>query len=95
MKHLRRHDNKHRDEYLVCGGYPGVEEDGSTTCVGCGKLLDYELTQYGVEEELHHFAQNLDMSPLDQGTAFELLKVFEGIAAWEVDNNEIVAIGKT
>jgi hypothetical protein len=44
------------DEVCVDGGWGG-DEDGNESCQGCGVDLECFLTEYGVEEEVEHFAQ--------------------------------------
>ncbi len=42
------------ENLTLAGGYVG-EEDSRAHCESCGKLLDYTLTNYGVDSELDHF----------------------------------------
>lgn len=42
------------DAEFIDGGYQ-QDNDGCCHCEDCGRLLDYTLTDYGVEEELEHF----------------------------------------
>jgi hypothetical protein len=77
-RNLRRHDKNNRKEYIVDGGW-GTEEDGSRSCVGCGKPLEITLTKSGVVEELEHFLTYgflSDDDTIHPVTAWELLDVF-------------------
>lgn len=78
-KHLRRRaTRKDRGEYILDGGYPAGDEDGCATCEGCGKLLHYSLTDWGVEKELEHFLACWEpQSAISPETAYELARVFE------------------
>jgi hypothetical protein len=44
------------ENFLYAGYIP--EEDHSNHCERCGALLDYTLTDYGVDNELSHFVEN-------------------------------------
>lgn len=65
-----------------------AEQDGCLHCHKCGKLLDYVLTNYGAEEELHHFKTMKFRrdKPLDRQTAYHLARL---IAAKENDMDVI------
>jgi hypothetical protein len=46
-------------EDQIDGGWSG-EEDGPRWCDDCGKLLEFTLTDYGLEEELGHFYEHIN-----------------------------------
>jgi hypothetical protein len=61
----------------LCGGYD-CEEDSSEVCDECGKLLQYTLTDYGVDSELENFTEY----PFDWEDAqhcYEVASVIDGI----------------
>jgi hypothetical protein len=78
-KHLRRRaTRKEKSEYILDGGYPAGDEDGCAHCEGCGKLLHYSLTDYGVEIELEYFLERWEpQGNIVSETAYELARVFE------------------
>jgi hypothetical protein len=78
-KHLRRRAaRKDKAEYTLDGGYPAGDEDGCAHCEGCGKLLHYSLTDYGVENEPGHFLAHWTLQgEFEPKTAYELARVFE------------------
>ena len=43
------------EDYL--GAYPPGESDSVAICERCGALLQYTLTDYGLQEELAHFSE--------------------------------------
>jgi hypothetical protein len=55
------------------------EEDECEHCEKCGKLLEYTLTDYGVDEELEHFTEyppeNLD----DADECYHLARIAHGV----------------
>lgn len=64
LKHEDRRDwrlggrRRRRKEYLAEGGYDIRESDGSAVCSECGEPLTYSLTNYGLCEEVRHFAES-------------------------------------
>lgn len=73
------------------GGY-AYEEDGSEICENCHCLLDYTLTDYGVDNELDHFSE----FPFDWEHAqecFELNRVANGVFS-EAQKQELFEIYK-
>lgn len=59
------------------GGYCG-ESDSPEICERCGKLMQYTLTDYGVEQELYHFEDGkLDWDRPED--CYELARVAHGI----------------
>lgn len=59
---------------FVDGGWL-TEHDGCCHCDTCGQLLDYTLTDHGVESEIYHFAENPPGT--DSETIFHLLRLLE------------------
>lgn len=63
LKHQDQRDwrlggrKRRRKEFLAEGGYEVRESDGSSVCENCGSLLTYSLTDYGLCEEVAHFAE--------------------------------------
>jgi hypothetical protein len=78
VRHLRKKDKKNRKEYCVDGGWSGGESDNTPFCAGCGKMLAYSLTKYGMDSEFDHFL-NHDFfccdGSIDPYTAYELSAV--------------------
>lgn len=60
----------------VDGGWP-QEEDGCCHCEACGRLLDYTLSDYGVEQELDHYLVTPPKSPLGAEEAYHLSRLLE------------------
>lgn len=79
-RHLRRRAKRgEKQNYILDGGYCGGDEDGCTRCAGCGCLLHYTLTDYGVENELSHFISHWNpIGPIHPETAYELASIFYG-----------------
>lgn len=55
----------------IDGGWSG-EEDTGLRCETCGKLLMYQLTDYGFSSEVDHYQENPPTSPLSQEEAFHI-----------------------
>lgn len=51
IRHLRRHDRKHREDYRLDGGWR-TEHDHQPFCAHCCERLDGSLTTYGAEAEV-------------------------------------------
>lgn len=69
----------HRDYGDFFDGGFDQEEDGCSHCEDCGKLLEYSLTDYGVDEELEHF---LDRDPFDWNDpddCFHIARIAQGV----------------
>jgi hypothetical protein len=66
------------------GGF-ACEEDDAQHCERCGKLLEYTLTDYGVDYEIEGFLESLadaeDLANLD--TCYELARIAWGISSRE------------
>lgn len=62
---------------FVDGGYDAAEAEHCCHCEGCGKLLDYFLTDYGVRDEMQHFHGRRLRSPLDREEAFHIARILE------------------
>lgn len=79
-KHLRRRSpRKTNQEYILDGGYdPSHVVDGPAFCEGCGKLLSFSLTEYGVSEEIIAYSEGIqDIEKLSKEDAWVLSEVFE------------------
>lgn len=61
----------------VDGGYRVMENDGCCHCDGCGALLTYTLTEYGVSEELFHFQRRRFRKPLHPEVAYHVARLVE------------------
>lgn len=67
--------------------YPATEDDGCRHCETCGALLDYTLTNYGVENELDHFSDADSVWDWNDADAcFELSRVING--AWTLQQHQ-------
>lgn len=51
VRHLRRQDRKHREDYILDGGWR-AEHDHLVHCAHCGETLDGSLTREGAAQEL-------------------------------------------
>lgn len=56
VRNLRRHDRKHRADYILDGGWR-TEHDSMPICAGCGAFLDGALTTYGAKQELEYYRE--------------------------------------
>lgn len=58
------------------------ESDGCEHCEKCGKLLQYTLTDYGVDGELNHFVESPPSKDelLNGDTCYELGRIAYGIS---------------
>jgi hypothetical protein len=63
----------------IDGGWGMGEHDTCCHCTKCGVILEYTLTDYGVDAEIDHFLSGRDDGPLTPSDAFHLLKVFDGV----------------
>lgn len=61
---------------FVDGGWM-QDNDGCCHCEDCGRLLDYTLTDYGVEEELSHFKNDRMRGSVSPELAYHLARVLE------------------
>ena len=63
---------------IIDGGW-STEHDSAPFCEGCGRLLEGSLTNYGISEEVEHFAafRFRKMTPI---RAFELERIFDRAA---------------
>jgi len=72
-------DAKYGDNYTGGSAY---ESDGSCVCDKCSELLQYTLTDYGVNSELEHFLENpLEKSDLENTfTCYALARMAYGVS---------------
>ncbi|WP_339829429.1 hypothetical protein [uncultured Arenimonas sp.] len=61
---------------FVDGGWP-QDNDGCCHCEDCGRLLDYTLTEYGVESELEHFRGTRFRRAINPELAYHLARLLE------------------
>ncbi len=61
---------------FVDGGWP-QDNDGCCHCEDCGRLLDYTLTDYGVQEEMEHFKGSALVAPIEPELAYHLARLLE------------------
>lgn len=78
VRHLRRRDRKHRQDYILDGGWPS-EHETPIFCAHCGAKLECILLVSGGLYELEHFAEN-QPTPGNRNHAFEL---YEMLSAFE------------
>lgn len=73
------------------GGY-SCEDDGSEVCCKCGNLLQYELTNYGVDYELEHFEEcSPDLNNAD--VCYMLGRIAYGIVSDDIERiQRVVAV---
>lgn len=60
------------------GGYC-YEEDGTCHCEKCGKLLQYSLTDYGVDVELENYAEYPPRNLDDPDECYQLARIAMGV----------------
>lgn len=75
---------------FVDGGWD-QENDGCCHCEDCGRLLDYTLTDYGVEEELEHFRGDRMRRAISPEQAYHLARLLE---TYEVHPEVLVLVPK-
>lgn len=63
------------------GGFSS-ESDHAEHCEGCGKLLEYTLTDYGVEQELAHF-EEMGFFWNVKDECYELARIAYGVSTHE------------
>lgn len=90
LRNLRRRDRKHRDDYILDGGWRTCH-DVTQFCCSCGALLDGSLTEYGAREELEHYASQ-GFRPGDPFDAHHLGEMLFGLP--EKDAAEGLEIAK-
>lgn len=73
---------------FVDGGWP-QENDGCCHCEDCGRLLDYTLTDYGVQAEMEHFQGGIPAESIEPETAYHLARLLEQA---DHDHPEVIAI---
>lgn len=61
---------------FVDGGWP-QDNDGCCHCEDCGRLLDYTLTEYGVQEEYDHFKRDRLRRKMTPELAYHLARLLE------------------
>lgn len=96
-KHLRRHHREYRDAVRDGGWDPKRESDTSSFCEGCGHLLGYSLTRYGLAEELEHYGDGSDWAePVTPVDAYAVSAVLYAAQACQDPEllNAAVAIGE-
>lgn len=65
---------------FVDGGFQ-QDNDGCCHCEDCGRPLDYTLTEYGIKEELEHFAIDDLKSEVTPELAYHLCRLLEHYAS--------------
>ncbi|MCO8261534.1 hypothetical protein NC656_08245 [Pseudomonas asiatica] len=65
-----------REAEYVDGGWQ-QDNDGCCHCDTCGRLLEYNLTDYGAAEELEHYLANPPPVPISPEDAFHIAKMLE------------------
>lgn len=78
LKHVKKKAKKTDRDYIYSGKPHGAEEDGPCMCCACFVPLDVALSDEGIGCEETHFIEN-GISGIDKMTAFELLRIYEGI----------------
>ena len=69
---------------FIDGGYGAMEEDTPCHCEDCGALLDYTLTDYGVDYELEHFNTVRFRGDLSRDDAFAIARMIGANPTQEV-----------
>lgn len=64
-------------EFDLAGGYEQQAEDSCCHCEGCGRLLDYRLTDTGVDQEISHFSQHV-AETASADDVFHVVRLLEG-----------------
>ena len=88
--HALRPNAEKGEDYLRA--YPPGESDGRVACEECSRLLQYTLTNYGLEEQLEYFKEDgWDWNnPQD---CYELNRVVNGVCSDE-DKRRLVQVLK-
>lgn len=95
VKHLRRHDRRHADAYILDGGWVS-EHESPPMCAGCGVKLRATLLIYGGISELDHFRGHPpELSPSQAYEISEMLSAFQYTKPEHDDlAREAIAIGR-
>lgn len=78
VRHLKRHDRLHRDDYILDGGWR-IESDNYPTCEGCGQPLDVIPTDYCIQQTIQTF-QECGYSTSTERDAFEIDEMLDSVA---------------
>jgi hypothetical protein len=82
-------------EIWVDGGFGSDSNDGRSICNGCGAILDYNLTDFGVRQELEHYMFYLP-TQISVSDAFQIMRLIEGarMSADDALGRKAVKIGR-
>lgn len=83
LKHLRKHDRKRADQYILDGGWVS-EHDTPPMCAHCCVKLEATLLFYGGTYELDHFREN----PPAPGNVDHAHEVSEMLSAFQYTKQE-------
>lgn len=96
VRHLRKHDRKHANEYILDGGWVS-EHDTPPMCVHCGVKLEASLLAYGGVYELEHFRDNPPI-PGNVDHAYEVSEMLSAFQCTRPDHDdaarEAIEIGR-
>lgn len=83
LRHLRKHDRKRADEYILDGSWVS-EHDTPPMCAHCGVKLHASLLAYGGIYELEHFRDN----PPVPGNVEHAYEISEMLSAFQYTRAE-------
>lgn len=87
-KHARR--TREYPYATVDGGWDfRRESDTPSWCAGCGRLLGYSLSHYGLQEEIRHWLEDADPTRLSTDQAYEVQAVLD--AAFDYGTEQEIA----
>lgn len=82
---------------IVDGGWDDAREsDGPAYCSGCGRLLGYSLTSYGLADEIDHWREDPGIEQLTLVQAYEVEALLEAALGGGSDGQiaDAIAIGE-
>lgn len=59
---------------ILDGGW-SLESDGCRHCETCSRVLQYSLTNYGIDSEISHFLGNQPTKPLGEEEAYHIERI--------------------
>jgi hypothetical protein len=74
----------------VDGGWGGQEHDCCVHCETCGRMLDYSLTDAGVEYEIDHFSKLRFRKPLSWDDAARIARMVDAAP----ENKRVICIAR-
>lgn len=92
VRHLRRHDRKRREDYILDGGW-STDAEHFTFCSQCGKRLHISLTQFGAVSEIENYEQN-GFSLSRDDDAYELSQILASLSWREATERDTITAAR-